>query len=516
MSSLTISNHFFSSHPLLSDALFYHSLGAFKQEVPSPTQDKNSILKQGNPGSHANAGGVLNNTGEMLGKRVHGLISGNDGSSGNDLQTQHSMNVGSPDTTTNNGTADIINSLQNHQQQMCHPQQGNTNNNVTNSGGQTGANATPTGNHLNTSGNNAANESALNFQQMLQDTNNGYTEKLSGSAGGVGNRVMTPPQIDKPLIASAYSTDDTRFQYVLAAATSIATKNNEDTLTYLNQGQSYEIKLKKLGDLTNYRNKILTSVIKICFYERRLQYMEREQMQQWQVARPGERILEIDVPLSFGCHPSQSANPNEINKVEVMWDPMKEVGVYIKVNCISTEFTPKKHGGEKGVPFRIQVETFLDGKPVHGAMCQIKVFKLKGADRKHKQDREKIQKRPVSDQEKFQPSYECTILNDLSRDMLQQTNTIPAMAMSPSEHIPAIMHSPPTTNANNKFEPTGLQFAYTSNSNSSSSNSLGLLNRQASTSNPNLCKTLELIPSPPAAIPKDFYEMVRNECTSEL
>lgn len=56
---------------------------------------------------------------------------------------------------------------------------------------------------------------------------------------------------------------------------------------------------------------------------------------------------------------------------------MKEVGVYIKVNCISTEFTPKKHGGEKGVPFRIQIETYVDGandtKPLHAAACQIKV-----------------------------------------------------------------------------------------------------------------------------------------------
>lgn len=250
----------------------------------------------------------------------------------------------------------------------------------------------------------------------------------------------------------------------------------------------------------------LQSVIKICFYERRLQYMEREQMQQWQTARPGERILEIDVPLSFGCQPSQSANPNQLNTVEVMWDPMKEVGVYIKVNCISTEFTPKKHGGEKGVPFRIQVETFLENRPVHGAMCQIKVFKLKGADRKHKQDREKIQKRPVSEQEKFQPSYECTILNDIPMDLLQNNNV--SGAMSPSEHVPAIMHSPPT---NAKFE-TGLQFAYTSNSNSSSSNSLGVLNRTGSTSNPNLCKTLELIPSPPAAVlpAKDFCEMVSD------
>jgi transcription factor CP2-like protein len=56
---------------------------------------------------------------------------------------------------------------------------------------------------------------------------------------------------------------------------------------------------------------------------------------------------------------------------------MKEVGVYIKVNCISTEFTPKKHGGEKGVPFRIQIETYVDGacdtKALHAAACQIKV-----------------------------------------------------------------------------------------------------------------------------------------------
>lgn len=158
--------------------------------------------------------------------------------------------------------------------------------------------------------------------------------------------------------------------------------------------------------------------------------MEREQMLLWQKSRPGERIVEIDVPLSYGlCHVAQPHNSNLLNIVEVFWDPMKEVGVYIKVNCISTEFTPKKHGGEKGVPFRIQVETYVDNsivmstneslvKPIHAAACQIKVFKLKGADRKHKQDREKIQKRPVSEQEKYQPSYECTILNDISSDSI--------------------------------------------------------------------------------------------------
>ncbi|KAH8356703.1 hypothetical protein KR200_004703 [Drosophila serrata] len=292
--------------------------------------------------------------------------------------------------------------------------------------------------------------------------------------------VLDPAKIELVSANGGTHSEDHKFQYILAAATSIATKNNEETLTYLNQGQSYEIKLKKIGDLSLYRDKILKSVIKICFHERRLQFMEREQMQQWQQSRPGERIIEVDVPLSYGlCHVSQPLSSNSLNTVEIFWDPLKEVGVYIKVNCISTEFTPKKHGGEKGVPFRLQIETYIENtnstntgsglgsagnsnnnaasnggsgntsngsgttggttapasperspngggqakQAVHAAACQIKVFKLKGADRKHKQDREKIQKRPQSEQEKFQPSYECTIMNDISLDLVMPATT---------------------------------------------------------------------------------------------
>lgn len=53
-----------------------------------------------------------------------------------------------------------------------------------------------------------------------------------------------------------------------------------------------------------------------------------------------------------------------------------------QVNCISTEFTPRKHGGEKGVPFRIQVDTFTSNEHgeylehVHSSSCQVKVFKV--------------------------------------------------------------------------------------------------------------------------------------------
>lgn len=99
-----------------------------------------------------------------------------------------------------------------------------------------------------------------------------------------------------------------------------------------------------------------------------------------------------------------------LNTIEFLWDPVKNASVFIQVhtvsglggvantftanigvlkplfssqvNCISTEFTPRKHGGEKGVPFRIQVDTFTSNEHgeylehVHSSSCQVKVFKV--------------------------------------------------------------------------------------------------------------------------------------------
>ncbi|XP_018372071.1 PREDICTED: transcription factor CP2-like protein 1, partial [Trachymyrmex cornetzi] len=276
-------------------------------------------------------------------------------------------------------------------------------------------------------------QTAASLHQLLYSSNEEYPPTSTAT-----NHVSSSQQGNE-------LNEDCRFQYVLAAATSIATKVNEETLTYLNQGQSYEIKLKKLGDLSAYRGKILKSTIRICFHERRLQYTEREQMLAWQRARPGERLLEVDVPLSYGmvdvCQPSPSNN-----SVEFMWDPTKEVGVYIKVNCISTEFTPKKHGGEKGVPFRIQVETRLPGGPrLHAASCQVKVFKLKGADRKHKQDRDKILRRPPHEQDKYQPSYDCTVLSDIPLESLSSSNLPTQNGGSPYASTDAISPQTRTT-----------------------------------------------------------------------
>uniref|UniRef100_A0A4X2KDW4 Grh/CP2 DB domain-containing protein n=1 Tax=Vombatus ursinus TaxID=29139 RepID=A0A4X2KDW4_VOMUR len=211
------------------------------------------------------------------------------------------------------------------------------------------------------------------------------------------------------------------FQYVLCAVTSPAVKQHEETLTYLNQGQSYEVRMlcnPKLGDASQWP-RLLKSVVRVVFHDRRLQYTEQQQLEGWRWSRPGDRILDIDVPLSVGVIEPQVL-PSLLNTVEFLWDPAKRTSLFLQVNCISTEFTPRKNGGEKGVPFRIQIDTFKPadkGIPVehlHSASCLIKVFKPKGADRKQKTDREKIEKQSPQEREKYQPAYETTVFTECS------------------------------------------------------------------------------------------------------
>ena len=88
-----------------------------------------------------------------------------------------------------------------------------------------------------------------------------------------------------------------------------------------------------------------------------------------------------DIPLSYGLL-DVKIDPQQLSSLEFIWDARREGGIFVKINAISTEFTARRHGGEKGVPFRVQVETYSlhggDEPPrlLHCASCQVKVFKV--------------------------------------------------------------------------------------------------------------------------------------------
>ncbi|NWS23013.1 TFCP2 factor, partial [Pachyramphus minor] len=116
-------------------------------------------------------------------------------------------------------------------------------------------------------------------------------------------------------------------------------------------GQSYEIRMldnRKLGELPEINGKLV-----------------KVSTDRYRYTWPG-------VPS-----PARCAQPSQV----VTYLTCPTCPTCAQVHCISTEFTLRKHGGEKGVPFRVQIDTFRESESgdytehLHSASCQIKVFK---------------------------------------------------------------------------------------------------------------------------------------------
>ncbi|XP_076318787.1 transcription factor CP2-like isoform X2 [Tachypleus tridentatus] len=237
----------------------------------------------------------------------------------------------------------------------------------------------------------------------------------------------------RPGLTMKESEEKRIIQCVLGAPTALGIKVGEETLTYLNQGQSYEVRIRKVGNPPELKGKMLKSFIMVRFQERRLHHREKEEIDAWKINRPGERILDVDLPLSYGIF-DVNIDPAEINACDFVWDSTREVSVFIKVNCISTEFTSRRRGGEKGIILCLTVDTWTHGEykcdQVDVTFCQLKVFKSKGADRKHRTDRERMEKRPPEDLTKYQPSYQCTVLTECPSDIVLR---FPASSLTQTE-----------------------------------------------------------------------------------
>ena len=67
--------------------------------------------------------------------------------------------------------------------------------------------------------------------------------------------------------------------------------------------------------------------------------MEAEQISEWSLKHPGERIIDVDLPLSYGVY-DPNRDTNNINCLSFKWDPTRgefvvEIWIFLGLNSIS-------------------------------------------------------------------------------------------------------------------------------------------------------------------------------------
>jgi transcription factor CP2-like protein len=120
---------------------------------------------------------------------------------------------------------------------------------------------------------------------------------------------------------------------------------------------------------------LINYILLIGFVEKRLQYRENEEMANWCRLHSKDRILDVDFALSYGVF-DVCVESTKINSFNFVWNPNREASIFIKLNCISTEFTSKRHGGERGAPLRLIVDTYSQttNAKFDCASCLVTIF----------------------------------------------------------------------------------------------------------------------------------------------
>ena len=67
-------------------------------------------------------------------------------------------------------------------------------------------------------------------------------------------------------------------------------------------------------------------------------------------------MLEIDSGSSYGTIDIRLSD-TYTNAAEVLWYGKTGANIFFRCNCTSTAFAPHKHGGEKGIHMRFQIDT---------------------------------------------------------------------------------------------------------------------------------------------------------------
>uniref|UniRef100_A0A8C6JFT5 Uncharacterized protein n=1 Tax=Melopsittacus undulatus TaxID=13146 RepID=A0A8C6JFT5_MELUD len=203
------------------------------------------------------------------------------------------------------------------------------------------------------------------------------------------------PQPEPPC-SESYTADGVKsdFEYTLGSPKAIHIKSGDSPMAYLNKGQFYPITLRTAGDskcLHLSSNKV-KSVVMIVFDNEKIPTEQLKFWKHWHSRQPTAKQRVIDVAdCKENFNTVQNIEELAYNALSFVWNIHEEAKVFIGVNCLSTDFSSQK--GVKGVPLNLQIDTYDYGNGssqlVHRAVCQIKIFCDKGAERKMRDDERK-------------------------------------------------------------------------------------------------------------------------------
>ncbi|KAG0275573.1 grainyhead-like [Linnemannia exigua] len=203
-----------------------------------------------------------------------------------------------------------------------------------------------------------------------------------------------------------------RFKVTLDAQTAAMQHQGDSPSTYLNKGQFYTLSIQ---DTEEFDGDIHT-VIRIAFHEEAHRKLAARYWSFWlsQQANPKTaRALDIERASSTGMLEVQAKT---FDRTHFKWNGKEGTKLMIRFNCLSTDFSRIK--GVKGIPLRIQMETFEPGfnggdivgrgagpggnggdgslmsrgRILEKSFAKIKLFRDKGAERKNKDDQKHLEK----------------------------------------------------------------------------------------------------------------------------
>ncbi|KAJ8002521.1 hypothetical protein DPEC_G00159770 [Dallia pectoralis] len=200
------------------------------------------------------------------------------------------------------------------------------------------------------------------------------------------------PEQPSPVYTDSYTNSPAEtfrsdFQFVLEAPLPAQNKSSELPSVYLNRGLFYPISF--LGSSTSLSCDQVKTVVMVVFENSKSADTQLSYWSQWHERQPTTKQRVIDVADYNGvfCGIGQ-VEEVAFNALSFTWNPSEEAKAYVRINCLSTDFSNQK--GVKGLPLNLQVDTYDisrgTNRLIHRAACQMKIFSDKGAERKMKDE----------------------------------------------------------------------------------------------------------------------------------